>query len=93
MYLQFTPCGKVNDKITNAFKSLVGVRPCDVLSPNLFRLFINDLPTYLSSSLDPIYLKTKRLDCLLQPDGVISLSSSAAGLQAKIDLLQAFCED
>ena len=44
------------------FKSLVGVRQGDVLSPNLFQIFINDLTTYLSSSLDPVYLNDKRLD-------------------------------
>ena len=54
---------KVNDKITNTFKSLVGVRQGDVLSPNLIKIFINDLTAYLSSSLDPVYLNDKRLDC------------------------------
>ena len=93
MYLQSTLCVKVNDKITNTFKSLVGVRQGDVLSPNLFKIFMNDLPSYLSSSPDPIYLNDKRLDCLIYADGVILLSSSATGLQAKLDLLQAFCED
>ena len=93
MYLQSTLCVKVNDNITNTFKSLVGVRQGDVLSPNLFKIFINDLPSYLSSSPDPIYLNDKRLDCLMYADDVILLSSSATGLQAKLDLLQAFCED
>ena len=53
IYLQSTLCVKVNDKNTNTFKSLVGVRQGDVLSPNLFKIFINDLPSYLSSSPDP----------------------------------------
>ena len=92
MYLQSTLCVKVNDKI-NTFKSLVGVRQGDVLNPNLFNIFMNDLPSYLSSSPDPIYLNDKRLDCLMYADDVILLSSSATGLQAKLDLLQAFCED
>ena len=92
MYLQSTLCVKVNDKITNTFKSLVGVRQGDVLSPNLFKIFINDLTTYLSSSLDPVYLNDKSKDCLMYADDVILLSSSL-GLQSKLDLLQAFCED
>ena len=93
MYLQSSLCVKVNDKLTNTFKSLVGVRQGDVLSPNLFKIFINDLPSYLSSSPDPIYLNNKRLDCLIYADDVILLSSSATGLQAKLDVLQVFCEE
>ena len=55
MYLQSTLCVKVNDKITNYFNSLVGGRQGDVLSPNLFKIFINYFTAYLSSSLDPVY--------------------------------------
>ena len=51
------------------------------------------MTAYLSSSLDPVYLNDKRLDCLIYADDVILLSSSSAGLQSKLDLLQAFCED
>ena len=51
------------------------------------------MTAYLSSSLDPVYLNDKRLDCLMYADDVILLSSSSAGLQSKLDLLQAFCED
>ena len=57
MYVQSTLCLKVNDKITNTFKSLVRVRQGDVLSPNLFKIFINDLTAYPSSSFDPACLK------------------------------------
>ena len=66
---------KVNDKITNTFKSLVGVRQGGVVSPNLFKIFINDLPNYLSFSQGPMFLNNKRLECLIYADDVILLSS------------------
>ena len=93
MYSQSLLCVKVNNKVTNTFQSMVGVRQGDVLSPNLFKIFINDLPTYLSSSQDPVYLNEKRLDCLMYADDVILVSSSAVGLQQKLNLLQTFCDD
>ena len=93
MYSQSLLCVKVNNKVTNTFQSMVGVRQGDVLSPNLFKIFINDLPTYLSSSQDPVYLNEKRLDCLMFADDVILVSSSAVGLQQKLNLLQTFCDD
>ena len=86
MYLQSTLCVKVNDKITNTYKSLAGFRQGAVLNPNLFKISIYDQPSYLSSSPDPIYLNDKRLDCLMYADDVILLSSSATGLRAKLDL-------
>lgn len=72
---------------------MVGVRQGDVLSPNLFKIFINDLPSYLATSEDPVHLNDKRIDCLLYADDVILLSTSAFGLQQKLNLLQTFCED
>ena len=45
-----------------------------VLSPNLFKIFINDLPDYLQSSHDPVQLHNLNLHCLMYADDVIILS-------------------
>ena len=66
MYSLFLLCVKVNDKITNTFKSLVAVRQGDILSPNQFIIFINDLPNYLMFSQDPIDLNNERIDNVLR---------------------------
>ena len=73
MYLQSTLCVKVYDKITNTLKPVAVVRKGDVLSPNVFEHSINDLTAYIYSSLDPVYLIDKRLNCLMYADDVILL--------------------
>ena len=47
-------CG---DNITDSFPIKLGVKQGDNLSPNLFKIFINDLPDYFNDCNDPIVLK------------------------------------
>jgi hypothetical protein len=42
--------------ITDSFNSNVGVRQGDNLSPNLFKLFINDLPEIFDQTCNPVIL-------------------------------------
>ena len=43
MYSYSTSCVKINDKLTELFATKLGVKQRDNLSPNLFKIFINDL--------------------------------------------------
>jgi hypothetical protein len=56
MYSYSTSCVKINDKLTEFFATKLGVKQGDNLNPNLFKIFINDLPSYLSNTKDPVIL-------------------------------------
>ena len=84
---------KIDNILTDKFSSKIGVRQGDVLSPNLFKIFINDLPNYFSNSPDPVVINNKNVECLLYADDVVIMSSSHIGLQYKLNKLQAFCND
>ncbi|MEW8547927.1 MAG: reverse transcriptase family protein [Candidatus Thiodiazotropha sp.] len=71
MYKNSQACIRLGNGLTNPFKVGVGVRQGDVLSPNLFKIFINDLPEYFQSCIDPVKLKTAHLHCLMYADDVV----------------------
>jgi len=77
--------------ITDSFKSYIGVRQGDNLSPNLFKLFINDLPLIFDNTCDPVKLHKTSLNCLMYADDVILLSETAIGLQNSLSLLHDYC--
>ena len=63
------------------------------MSPNLFKVFINDLPKYMENTPDPAYLNTHPVHCLMYADDIVLLSSSAQGLQCKLDKLHSYCKE
>jgi hypothetical protein len=56
-------------------------------------MYINDLPDYLERAFDPITLNGRSIHCLMYADDIILLSSSANGLQEKLDILSKYCQD
>ena len=93
MYEVSTSCIRINDRVSENFHPHLGVKQGDNLSPNLFKIFINDLPDYLDNSSDSIILNERILNCLMYADDLILLSTSAQGLQAKLDILDKYCKD
>jgi hypothetical protein len=46
----------LKDQVTECFPTKLRVKQGDVLSLNLFKLFINDLPTYMDNTDDGVSL-------------------------------------
>ena len=84
---------KTNDTLSDMFDLQLGVKQGDSLSSSLFNIYVNDLPNYLRTTIDPVYLLTERLDCLMYADDLVLLSPTPAGLQQKIDALSRYCSD
>lgn len=51
----------------------------DTISPDLFKIFINDLPDVFDNDCYGVDVGTYHLNCLLYADDVILLSRSEAG--------------
>ena len=79
------------DEYTDKIAQNVGVRQGDNLSPNLFKIFVNDLPEQFTNEHDPISLGNLKISCLLYADDLILLSTSKKGLQLCLDTLSDYC--
>lgn len=65
MYQKTELCIKTDkSNVTDSFSSNIGVRQGDNLSPNLFKLFINDLPEIFDQTCNPATLNSLKLNCL-----------------------------
>jgi len=70
----------------------VGVRQGDNLSPNLFRIYINDLPNIFDSNDDQVTLGDAHVSCLLYADDLVLFSTTENGLQNCLNKLSAYCD-
>ena len=83
-----TKCAvKLNNKLTQFFPCMQGVRQGDPLSPILFNLYINDIFKELKEAgCDPVYLKDgDPINGLAYADDLVLISRTREGLQKAID--------
>ena len=65
----------------------------DKLSPNLFNIFLNDIPSYVRNTQDPIKLDDEDIHCLMLDGDIVLFSKSQVGFQEKLNKLQDYCKD
>lgn len=94
MYSKIRLSVKTDNALTDSFPAKTGVRQGDVLSPNLFKIYVNDLCKYLDdpSCCSPS-LKDLKLALLMYADDIVLLSETEKGLQSCINKLERFCTD
>ena len=90
MYTDVMFCVKVNGHITQSFSTNIGVKQGCVLSPKLFNMFINDIPSIFDDSCDPVDIYDDKLSCLMYADDIVLLSASENGLQTSLNHLRSY---
>ena len=85
-------CVKLNDKFTEWFTITAGVRQGDILSPNLFSLYINDLAEEIKQLNCGIALDDIMISILLYADDIVFISPSETGLQNMLNHLNQWCK-
>ena len=70
----------------------MGVKQGDTLGTIIFNLYIHDLPSIFSfDGNDPIVVDHTQINCLIYADDLVSMSTSAEGLQDCLNKLATYC--
>ena len=93
MYSDIKLCVKSKQRLSKTFSSTCGIRQGDILSPQLFNIFINDFPGILDESSEAPLLTDTVVHSLIYADDLILLSKSEQGLQSSMKKLEEFCNE
>ena len=81
---------KVDQGLLKPFTTTKGCKQGCNLSPLLYNMLTNRLPTIFNEACDPVYIGQRKLHCLSWADDCVLLSQSSAGLQQAINKTAAF---
>jgi len=96
MYADVPVCVKTSEGLSGCFQSVLGVKQGCPLSPLLFGIFLDDFEAYLQQRLGEAAalptLAGRTVPPLLFADDMFLIATTAAGLQAQLHALQAYCD-
>ena len=93
IYAEDQACVKIGNKCSAPFRTNMGVRQGCVLSPILFNIFLSDIQLEFDNPGHNPMLSNTEVSSLLWADDILILSTSAEGLQQKLDNLKRYCLD
>ena len=76
---------KLEQGITKGFVTRTGFKQGDNLSPLLYNLFANRLPSVFNDECDGVMVNNMTVNCLSWADDCVLISQSSTGLQRLID--------
>jgi hypothetical protein len=71
----------------------MGVRQGDPISPNLFKIFINDIMNYIEVNDKTPVLNNMKISHLLYADDMVLLARSEEDIQKSVNSVDKFCKD
>ena len=84
---------KFDNKLSDEFSCMTGVRQGECLSPTLFAIYINDIEKeFITKGADGVDIGFKKLFLLLYADDIVINSESANDLQKGLDILNEYCQ-
>ena len=84
---------RVGSTYTEWFPVKAGVCQGDTLAPTLFALYLDDLVAEIKATGNGIPLYNEEIAILLYADDIVIFSTSPEGIQAKLDILESWCNN
>ena len=93
MYRDVKSRVKLNNKLSEEFSCMTGVRQGECLSPILFAMYVNDIEQeFITKGADGVDIGLFELFVLLYADDIVIFSESSEGLQKGLDILYEYCQ-